>query len=146
MRHKSTSLVIALALLSSLVGCNKNGTIPIKAAIVYKMGGSQPVARTKFYLLREDITTKVKGSWYSTRSGSVGILEDRVKDYVVMTTTTDFEGNAKFENVPLGTYYIVGFTRIRSEYGFVVWNLKVDAKTDAETILIDQNNALEVGD
>ena len=48
---------------------------------------------------------------------------EAVKPYVLRTTTTDFEGNATFENVPAGEYYIYGVTETRG--GFAVWSYKV---------------------
>lgn len=141
--HKFAVIVTTLVLF--LTACNQNKTIPIKVALVYKMG-AQPVARTKFYLLKKDLeslkdeeTLKGKGNIYlSPNSAKVlnsvnsefgytiegqtkkaGIAEDVIKDFIVATTTTDFEGNAKFENVPKGIYYIAGFTTTRSESGYV---------------------------
>jgi hypothetical protein len=143
---------------NSTITINQNRTIIIKTALVYKMG-TQPVARTKFYLLSKDlkILDEEKKSAYYTPSFiksvisntdfghliKVGIQEDKIKDYIVATTTTDFEGNAKFENVPKGTYYIGGFTTTRSEDGYVVWSVKVDATNDTQTLLLDQNNAFK---
>jgi hypothetical protein len=155
-----------LLLLLFLTSCNqvakvetpKTRTISMKAGLVYKMG-AQPVARTKFYLLKKDLKAieeekkEELGHPYYTRIGaesinritgkqvSVGIDEDFIKDYIVARTTTDFEGNAKFENVPAGVYYVVGYAIPRNENDFLLWNIKVDTEKDKEAIFLDQNNA-----
>lgn len=161
--HKLAVIITTLFLF--LTACNQNKTIPIKAALVYKMG-AQPVARTKFYLLKEDlevIKKKVDSAYHTPSEISMrqrldielggtgrygdlesGINENSIKEYVVATATTDFEGNAKFENVPVGTYFIAGYSSTRSKSGFVVWNAKIDAQTVNDVVLLDQNNALEV--
>lgn len=160
-----------------ILGFLSNNTIPIKAALVYKMGGAQPISRTKFYLLKEDLKViaqksgKKDSDLYTTpyqasmmalaiemvNSGkmdkpelkgakppSIGIDEDSVKDYAVQSVTTDFEGNAKFENVPSGTYYIVGFATTRKEAEYVVWSVKVNTEQTKDTVLLDQENAYKV--
>jgi hypothetical protein len=137
--------------------------ISFRAALLYKIGAPQPVARTKFYLLSKDLkvldkdekVTPVFMSPSIARDMSqiipnvehkIGIQEKNIKDYIVATTVTDFEGNAKFENVPPGVYSIVGFTTTRSEFGYVVWSVPVDSRNVPETILLDQNNAFEAGE
>lgn len=145
------TLTLFTLLLFCLVSCNLGRTIPIKVALVYKTG-AQPVARTKFYLLNKDaeLLEKEGKNIYVQPSHAryletlkAGIQEDEIKDYIVSTTTTDFEGNAKFTNVPAGTFYIVGFGTTRSETGFVVWSVKVDTENVKDTILLDQENAFE---
>jgi hypothetical protein len=163
MFQRISLIFIALTLLC-LTSCNQDKTIQFRAALVYG-NGVQPVARTKFYLLKEDskaITAKenAKGKkgniFYSPFTERLfkatgdwkegytrGIQEDVIKDYVVATTTTDFEGNGKFENIPSGVYYIGGYTETRSADG-VFWCYKVDTQTNKDIILLDQKNALEV--
>lgn len=158
------ALIVPISLLLCLTACNQNKTIPIKAALVYKMG-TQPVVRTKFYLLKKDLESlkndealKGKGNVYlsprsvevikqystvSTENIKAGIAEDVIKDFIVATTTTDFEGNAKFENVPKGIYYIAGYSTTRSENGYVFWSVKVNTEQIKDTILLDQNNAFD---
>src|SRR2546425_13041825 len=97
---------------------SKKPTIKIKAAIVYKMGGAQPVARTTFYLTNEDLTTLARQegqnadinmlglqTQYDTQvSGKATHIEGLVRPHAVSTTTTDFEGNGSFENISAGKY------------------------------------------
>lgn len=153
------SLIVVTLLLLCLTSCNQNKTIPIKAALLYKLD-IQPVSRTKFYLLNKDLKALREDKNGKTvfltpfvvemlmqsspnESFKAGIEEDGIKDYIVATATTDFEGNAKFENVPKGTYYICGFTTTRREGGYVVWSVPIDTNNIKETFLLDQNNAFE---
>lgn len=149
-----------------LASCNQNRIIPLKAALVYKMG-PQPVARTKFYLLRADVTKeKFKhvdgeiGDSFFTSPGFArgmtqgdipvvsGLKEDSIKDFVIDSATTDFDGNTKFENVKPGTYWIVGYTEARAKDECVVWNFKVEINATNpkgnEPIILDQNNAYKI--
>lgn len=164
-RFHALSLIIVLFLSVCLTACNQNRTVQIKAALLYKMGAAQPVARTKFYLLSEDLETikkKANSAYYTSSDVSIlksidrdvggeprygniqsGINEDSIKEYIIATTTTDFEGNGKFENVPSGTYYIGGFTTTRSKDGYVVWSVKINSGNATEPILLDQNNAFK---
>ncbi len=149
-------VLIVVILFLFLSACNQNKTIPIKVALVYKMG-AQPVARVKFYLLKEDLkvindqegkiayTSPSTASLFASLSDlsiKAGIHEEDIKEFIVATTTTDFEGNAKFENISKGVYYIAGFTTTRSKSGYVVWSVKLDTDNIKETLLLDQNNAL----
>src|ERR1041384_665953 len=115
--------IFRFLILCCLISCNQDKTIQIKVGIVYKMG-PQPVARTKFYLLNKQLETKYftpprtveifKGTGAASKV-EPGIAEDLIKDRIVATTVTDFEGNAVFDNVPSGIYWIAGFARTRSE-------------------------------
>lgn len=165
--HKLAVIVLTLFLFST--ACNQNKTIPIKVALVYKMG-AQPVARAKFYLLKKDLeslkddeTLKRKGIVYLSPNGAeainsvnsqlghtnaggtikAGIAEDVIRDFIVATAITDFEGNAKFENVPKGIYYIAGYTTTRSESGYAFWSVKTDTENVKDVILLDQDNAFD---
>jgi hypothetical protein len=152
MNNKSRFLFLTVLITIAIVACNQTTKIPVKAALVYKMGGAQPVTRTKLYLLKEEAKKAENASLFTSPAIAqaleqgeeyAGIHEDRIKDYIVATTTTDFEGNAEFKDIPPGKYYIAGYTRTRSQYGYVVWKLEVNAKNGMETIFLDQNNALD---
>jgi hypothetical protein len=140
--------------------------IPIKAAIIYNLGGAQAVAREDFYLLNRDFlqvwkesglvndkTLKELGVKLSDEQlFRLAFIEDRlrvlnkkpskfdeaIKPYIVKTVTTDFEGNAIFENVPEGDYYIYGVTETRS--GYAVWSYKISTN-ESKTVLLDNKNA-----
>jgi hypothetical protein len=154
-------LLTVLILIAFSIACSSEGpdgaapkkelTIKIKAAIVYKMGGPQPVARTTFYLTKESLISLARKAGknedigvlgamanYETQlEGSSKTIEGFVKPAALSTVTTDFEGNASFKNLAPGTYYLIGVAQTRS--GVAIWNTPV-APGD-ETILIDQHNA-----
>ena len=146
-----------------------NHSLPIKVAIIYNFGGAQAVAREDFYLLNKDVTQVWKEagllnveklrlpSMTKTPSeesvfrfsfaldrlrvteGKPSQFEAAVKPFIVKTVNTDFEGNATFENVPQGDYYIYGVTETRS--GYAVWNYRVSTQ-DNKTVLLDNKNAI----
>lgn len=62
-----------------------------------------------------------------------------LQPHIKATVTTDFSGNAQFQPVPAGTYYVLGITETRG--GFAIWNLKVEIKSGQNQITLDQNNA-----
>ena len=143
--------------------------IPIKVAIIYNFGGAQPVAREYFYLLNKDANQLWKEAgllnaeklrvpsmtkqpsdesvfrfYFSldmlrVSEGNPSQFEDALKPFIVKTVNTDFEGNATFENVPEGVYYIYGVTETRS--GYAVWNYKVSTEEN-KTVLLDNKNAV----
>lgn len=155
---KSARLLFLLFMLSSFhAGCAKQKTtqhsIPIKVAIIYNLGGAQAVAREDFHLLSKDAVQiwKETGLLKNDRDFATDFGIDRlgldkkpmkfaeaVKPYILKTATTDFEGNATFENVPEGEYYIYGVTETRG--GFAVWSYKVSA-AENKTTLLDNKNA-----
>ena len=67
------------------------------------------------------------------------LQEQAIKPHIVNTATTDFEGNATFENVPEGTYYIYAVTETRG--GIAVWSYKVSTNEN-KTVLLDNKNAV----
>lgn len=143
--------------------------ISIKVAIIYNFGGAQAVARENFYLLNKDANqlwkeagllnaeklrvpsmTKAPSEesvfrfYFSldmlrVSEGKPSQFEDAVKPFIVKTVNTDFEGNATFENVLEGVYYIYGLTETRS--GYAVWSYKVSTQ-DNKTVLLDNKNAV----
>lgn len=129
----------------------KEVTLKIKAAIVYKMGGPQPVARTTFYLTKESLVSLLRksgksedigvfGAWVNFETqvkGHSNDLDDLVKPVAVSFATTDFDGNASFKNLSPVTYYLIGVAQTRS--GVVIWNTPVTPGD--ETVLVDQTNA-----
>lgn len=156
MLFKKIFLTSALIMLISLVACKQEPEqydLKMKAAIVYQMGGVQPVARTTFYLLDKDVMdigseAQFFGRWSGTKEYEIvqefisaplnSKLIPAVKEHTIKTAETDFEGNATFEKLPRGTYYIFCIAKTRG--GYVAWSNK--ATTDEKkTILLDQNNA-----
>jgi hypothetical protein len=162
-------LIISLLAFVSLTSCSKaeqkieqkpiEYKIPIKVGIIYSMGGAQAVAREDFYLLNKDALQiwKEAGLLEGMKNEDefmIRILlhdvtatkdkpskfDETLKPHIVKTTTTDFEGNAAFENVPQGEYYIYGRTETRG--GNAVWNYKVSTNPENKTTILDNKNAI----
>jgi hypothetical protein len=133
--------------------------IPIKVGIIYSMGGAQAVAREDFYLLNKDAVqiwkdAKLLEGMKNENDFMMRILLDdlvvtqnrpakfveTLKPHIVKTTTTDFEGNATFENVPQGEYYI--YSRTKTRDGNAIWNYKVSTNPENKTVFLDNKNAL----
>jgi hypothetical protein len=55
-------------------------------------------------------------------------------------TTTDFQGNGSFKNVPPGKYYLFGYTEIRKN--FISWHIEVEVKDADQKLVLDTNNSL----
>lgn len=154
-------LLVSVSILITFANCNQierkptQRNIPIKVAIIYSVGGAQAVARENFYLLKKDALQiwkdagiikdeKKFGFEYqlarlNTKEGNSSRFDEAIKPHIVNTTTTDFEGNAVFENVPEGEYYIYGVTGTRG--GIAIWSYKVSTQ-EIKTILLDNKNAI----
>ncbi len=148
-------LILTLCLSSCLNKSNetikKNGTLPVKVAVIYGFGGAQPVAQGKFYLLDKDFDEIVEAKGDSAvlinifdsalgKAPSGSILEEGIKEHIVASTTTDFEGNGSFENVLTGKYFLVGTTTTRAKSEYILWNLPIEIKADNQTLLLSQKN------
>jgi hypothetical protein len=162
-------LIILLLSFVSLTSCSKTEQkieekpveykIPIKVAIIYSMGGVQAVAREDFYLLNKDAVqiwkdAKLLEGMKDENDFMMRILLDdlvatkdkpskfieTLKPHTVKMTTTDFEGNAVFENVPQGEYYI--YSRTKTRGGHAIWNYKVLTNPENKTVILDSKNAI----
>lgn len=157
------AVIIAACLLSTTSICaakgkvKSKGTLDVKAALVYRMGGPQPVARQKFYLLDMDfdeiyernekigvdaVVTPLMafvGTMRAHAPVGVGIVEASIEGHVVAAATSDFEGHVSFKDIPVGSYFFVGMTLTRTEGQFVLWNLPVTVKSKNEELLISQD-------
>lgn len=138
------TLFIVFYAIYGLIFNKKN--LNIKAAIVYNIGGAQPVAKIPFLLLDADVKTISKEANIPTDTPfdmSVA-LEPKIiaatKRHIVSTATTDFQGNATFENIPSGKYTIHSIAQTRG--GFVVWYSPVSLESNNQTVFLDQNNAI----
>ena len=144
------SLAVSLAVRSALRQTQSNNTdILIKAALVIETR-VLPVARTKFYILEEDLRViNIRTLGFISPVGplsisgeySEGIQDKFIEEFVVASAKTDFEGNAKFGGVPAGEYFIAGFADIGVGQGYAAWSLRVDIDYPMETIILDQSNA-----
>ena len=79
----------------------------------------------------------LKDSWDLARDA-----DDALKPHITKSVTTGFDGKATFEAVPAGTYYVMGVYLL--DDSFVVWNVEVNLKSEAQQVILDQNNALMI--
>lgn len=152
---------------SARTSVRANSVVSIETGLVFKSGDVKPLARTTFHLLDESLPTILRNaglkpardygegesdrdyvssfafaSKYPDQSPYTEFYPkalEALKPHVVQTVTTDFAGKAKFSPVAAGTYYILGVGS--TPKGFVIWNLKIDAKSGEVPIILDQNNA-----
>jgi len=137
------------------------GSLTIQAGIVYKLGGAQPVARTTFHLLRRDLAEILSGAGLrpdknmnllqtfafayryqgSNRNYAnfFQVASAAIQPNIVASTVTDFSGVAQFPSVPIGAYYLVGYTETRG--GFALWDVMVAVNGGSVSVVLDQNNA-----
>jgi len=154
-------LIFALLFPSAFVTCRQtppkpvSHNIQIKVAIIYTVGGPQPVAREDFYLLDKDAAEIWKEAGMEQRAvglclrflpivkplGRVDSLKchEALKAHMKATVTTDFNGEATFLNVLEGTYYIYGMGTLRTDK-VAVWNHKASTN-DKGPVFLDNNNA-----
>jgi hypothetical protein len=138
--------------------------LSLEAGLVFQSGDIKPVARTEFHLLDESLTKILRDAGVQPRPGdrdtsdrgivfSYGLarkfggdqnlpvgVQEAVTKHIVATTTTGFDGKAKFNAVPQGTYYV--FAMASTPKGFVIWNVKVELSSAEAAVTLDQNNAV----
>lgn len=148
------------------IGCGKpqtpTGRLTIEAAVIYSLGGPQPVARETFYLLRRDPTEIVReagtqgqdaeelfGNFFLVRSymsfenDDIGKnkFNERIKQATAFSATTDFAGKTEFVNLPVGEqFHLFAITETRS--GHCVWNQKLEIRPGLTHLMLDQKNAI----
>lgn len=65
-----------------------------------------------------------------------------LRGYLVARATFDQHGNAAFSNIPaLGTFYVVADT---SYSHHLVWNVRVDLKPGANSVILDEQNTTHI--
>ena len=138
--------------------------LSLEAGLVFQSGDIKPVARTEFHLLDASLTQILRDAGVQPRPGdrdtsdrgivfSYGLarkfgtdqnfpagVQEAVNKHIVATTTTGFDGKAKFNAVPQGTYYV--FAMASTPKGFVIWNVKVELTEAEASVTLDQNNAV----
>lgn len=159
MRFRVFNILLFFVILVCLISCKQEPEqydLNLKAAVVYQIGGVQPVARTTFYLLNKDIAeianeAQFFGKWSGTNEFQIvqefitspldSKLIPAVKSHTIKAVETDFEGNATFEKLPKGTYYIFSIAKTRG--GYIGWSYPATTG-EKKPILLDQNNAFFV--
>jgi hypothetical protein len=136
------------------------GVLSIQVGIVYKMGGSQAVARVPFFLLDKDLNAILSEAGLQPDRG-MNLLNTfafatrfqgqskyaqfyqtamrAIQPHVVAQTVTGFDGVGQFPAVAAGIYYVMGYTQTRG--GFALWNVSVGVATGQSSFVLDQNNA-----
>jgi hypothetical protein len=137
----------------------ETGDVEIEAALVYKVGGAQPVARTTFYLLNESFDGVVEEAGVGMAVESMGAVDSYafaarhpeshpgyadavgiiLRRHVRFTAKTDFQGKTRFEKIPPGRYWIFGITETRA--GHAGWNVPVTVKAGSQKVILDGENA-----
>jgi len=136
------------------------GTLSVEAGLIFKSGDVKPVARVEFHLLDADLKDILSGAnlkpeirtnldlitTFAFALSYQDLYQDTfqksitaIKPHVVSSTTTDFQGKARFPAVKGGNYYLYGFTKAGNSS--VLWNLNVSIKGGQNSITLDNNNA-----
>lgn len=75
----------------------------------------------------------------ATLQFSIGKALSAVKPHVLYSTTSDFQGKAKFENLKPGKYYLFGYSKLGNSAA--VWNIETVIKDGENKITLDNGNA-----
>ena len=131
-----------------LTACNNTATVNLEAALIYKMGGVQPVARQEFYLLDKDLNEILteQGNYdlndlvypIANKEENSLLTTEIIPKHIKYKLQTDFQGKAQLKDILPGIYYLYGNSETRG--GRAVWNLKVDLKAGENSVILDQNN------
>ncbi len=70
---------------------------------------------------------------------AVGKALAAVKPHVLYSATSDFQGNAKFENLKPGKYYLFGYSKLGNSAA--VWNIETVIKDGENKLTLDNGNA-----
>jgi hypothetical protein len=152
--HTRTVIKIALSMVLICVcalSCGTStGTLQIEVQIVYNAGGPQPAARDTFFLFdidprklpipdvrSGDATSVALKITFPYRSADVDAV---INPHVVQKAVTDFKGQATFENLKPGDYWLVGSTKTRRDDAY--WLYKVSVKAGENKVQLSQDNAV----
>lgn len=144
----------------------ESSSLKLEAGIVYRSGDVTPISRTTFYLLDKSLFQSLyegklkdsKGEIVTTQKNiyityafacNYVNLSDRetdvynsvlslLKPHVIQSVTTGFKGEATFNSIPPGKYYIAGFSNISQNA--MVWDVEVNLLPGSNSFTIDQNN------
>lgn len=144
------TLAIVLICVFALSCGSSTGTLQIEVQIVYNVGGPQPAARDTFFLFNVDPTElPIPNARHGDASSAAlqitfpyrrADIDAVIKPHVVQTVVTDFKGQATFENLKPGDYWLVGSTKTRSDDAY--WLYKVSIKAGENKVQLSQDNAV----
>ncbi len=141
----------------------KQTYVNFQGALIYKVGGVQPLARQEFYLLNDSAESVLADSGVSKLSNdNLSFLDhyalalrgnglapqytnlavrgtEEMNKHIKYRMTTDFEGKGKFEDVAPGKYWVFGTMTTRR--GHAIWNVPIEVKEGQNSIVLDNNNA-----
>lgn len=145
--------------------------LSLEAGLVYKSGDTKALSRVTFYLLDADLGKILQDAGLQPDESLARIYTDTnkalivnyasslkfgilpkfqafstiatpaIKPHIIQTVTTDFSGKAAFEPLAAGSYFLMGYTE--TARGYAIWNLPVSLKAGVNSIVIDQNNAVD---
>lgn len=133
-------------------------TLSIEAAVIYKTGGAQPLARAEMVLLDKSLSSILSEAGlqaernmdYPTQFGFAVKFPSQyvafsqkavaaITPHKVQGFTTDFQGKAFVPEIKEGTYWVLCYYQTRG--GFAVWDLPITVRKGSNYIVMDQNNA-----
>ena len=116
--------------------------LSFEAAIVYRTGGAQPVARTTFTLLDDSLDkifrfsgiTVSKGQTYASAYAFavhypnskdskkyLPIMENALSGHIVNSTVSDFSGKGQFAEINPGKYWILAVAQLAADLLFGIF-------------------------
>jgi len=138
----------------------KQASLEIEGAIIFKNGDIVPIARSPIALLNESAVTLIKNAGIKEYNGKtsdfdiltafvfanirgnavVNDIANSIKAHVIYNTETDFNGKASFTKLTPGKYYLFAATEARKSQA--IWNLLIEIKAGERLkVVLDQNNA-----
>jgi hypothetical protein len=133
-------------------------TLSIEVGLVFKNGDVKAVARTRFYLLDEDLRVILRTLGVDIGGGAPVYLGSKIAferainqnatdekinaaiaPHIIASVVTDFSGKAKFGGLTPGTRFVYGEYQVGREN--IAWNTRIElrAGADAELVLDNSN-------
>lgn len=90
----------------------------------------------------EQIIYRVLEAMYSTPTGTKWqLMAAALERATAASVTTGFDGKGTFKQVPAGSYFVFGLTKLRDgKHG--AWCVPVEVRAGASTFFLDQNNLM----
>lgn len=133
------------------------GTLTAQVAVVMQSGDVKPIARREFVVLKKSavdiakeqglqptgsnlaFTLSIELNVWSQQPEAMRRISAEILKNVIMKAETDFGGKLEIKGLPLGSYYLFGFTSIGKSS--ILWDLPITIKPGANSITLDQHNA-----